>query len=297
MRPKISIDLFTIAFFLVLFGAGVYYGNLLTVILLWSALLLHEITHLFFAELFGYQVQEFKLTPLGGCMVIDALMALHPVAEFVIAAAGPFSNLLMAGGVRYLGLLGLKSPWLDNWSQWNWLLGIVNLIPAVPLDGGRMLHALLKKSVPMETGTIMVKTIGRFMGGLILTIGTIRFWTSRPGILYILTGIFILYQVNNYQSPKMDSFWRMSEKRKKTFGSKGYATIKPMLVKGETLIRDILQRYGGDELLIFLINGPEKIQLVTEENAWKLLIDKGYNATFKDFKESPSALPKQWKMR
>ncbi|MGE5604301.1 MAG: hypothetical protein ACM3YE_01260, partial [Bacteroidota bacterium] len=71
MRLKISIDPFTIFFFLIFFGAGIYYGNLLTVILLWLALLLHETAHLIFAELFGYQVQEFKLTPLGGCMVID----------------------------------------------------------------------------------------------------------------------------------------------------------------------------------------------------------------------------------
>lgn len=292
MGPKIRIDFFTIAFFLILFGAGAYHGNLLTVILLWLALLLHETAHLLFAELFGYRVQEFKLTPLGGCMVIDALMAVHPVAEFVIAFAGPFSNLLMAGGVLYLGLLGIKSPWLDNWGQWNWLLGVVNLIPAAPLDGGRILHALLKKIAPVEAGMIIVKAIGRFIGGLILTNGVIRFWTGRPGILYILTGIFILYQVNNYQGPKMDSFWRMFEKRKKTFNVKGYAALKPMLVKADTLIRDIIQRYGGDELLIFLINGPEEIRLITEEKAWNLLIDKGYDATFKDLKGHLSALPK-----
>ena len=292
MGPKIRIDFFTIAFFLILFGAGAYYGNLLTVILLWLALLLHETAHLLFAELFGYRVQEFKLTPLGGCMVIDALMAVHPVAEFVIAFAGPFSNLLMAGGVLYLGLLGIKSPWLDNWGQWNWLLGVVNLIPAAPLDGGRVLHALIKKIASVEAGMIIVKAIGRFIGGLILTNGVIRFWTGRPGILYILTGIFILYQVNNYQGPKMDSFWRMFKKRKKTFNVKGYAALKPMLVKADTLIRDIIQRYGGDELLIFLINGPEEIRLITEEKAWNLLIDKGYDATFKDLKGHLSSLPK-----
>ena len=292
MRPKISIDFFTIAFFLILFGAGAYYGNMSTVILLWLALLLHETAHLIFAELFGYQVQEFKLTPLGGCMVIDGLMALHPVAEFVIAVAGPFSNLLMAGGVRYLGLLGIKSLWLDNWGQWNWLLGVVNLIPAAPLDGGRVLHALIKKIAPVEAGMMIVKTIGRLIGGLILINGVIRFWTGRPGIIYIITGIFILYQINSYQSPKTDSFWRMFEKRKKIFGVKGYAVLKPMLVKPDALIRDFIQRYGGGEFLLFLIKGPEKIHFVTEETAWNLLINQGYNATFKDFKESLGALPK-----
>lgn len=292
MGLKIRIGFLTIAFFLIFFGAGAYYGNLSTIILLWLALLLHEIAHLLFAELFGYRVQEFKLTPLGGCMVIDTLMAVHPVAEFVIAAAGPFANLLMVGCVQYLVLLGLKNPWLDNWGHWNWLLGAINLIPAVPLDGGRLLHALLKKSLPVETGTTVMKTIGRFVAGFMVTLGAVRSLTGRPGILFILIGIFVLYQVNNYQNPKIDSFWRMAEKRKRTFTIKGYATLKPMLVKADTLIRDLIQRFGGDELLIFLINEPEGIRVITEEKAWNLLIAKGYDATFGDCKGSLDALPK-----
>lgn len=284
MSPKINISISTMVFFGFFFGAGIYYGKPLTVILLLGALLLHETTHLVFAELFGYPIQEFKLTPLGGCMAIDDLMTLYPVAEFVIAAAGPFSNFLMVGGVWYLGLLDVKSPWLDNWAHWNWLLGTVNLIPAVPLDGGRVLHALLKKIVPLETGTIVAKAISRLTGGLFLIFGVIRFWTGCPGIIYILTGTFILYQVSNYQSPKMYSFWRMSKKRKKAFSIKGYANLKPVLVKPDALVRNFLQRYGGDEVLLFLVEGTEKIHLVTEDKVWNLFVDKGYNATFKDLK-------------
>lgn len=292
MLPKMSIDPFTIIFFIILFSAGVYYGNPLAVILLLLALMLHETGHWFFAELFGYKAQEFKLTPLGGCLVIDSLMALHPVAEFVIAAAGPFSNLLMAAGVWYLEFLGIKSSWLENWQQWNWLMGMVNLIPAVPLDGGRLLHALLKKIVAVETATVIVKVIGQFIGGLVLSIGMVKFWTGGVGILYILTGIFLLYQVFNYQSPKLDSFWKMFEKRKRIFSKKGYATLKPMLVRPDTLIRNILQRYGGDEFLLFLIKGRGKTDLITEEAAWDLLIKNGYNATFQEFERVSSSLPK-----
>ncbi len=292
MRPEISIDSFTIIFFAILIGSGIYYGNPFTVLLLLLALILHETAHLSFAELFGYKVQEFKLTPLGGCLVIDSLMALHPVAEFVIAAAGPFSNLLMAAGVWYLEFLGIKSPWLENWRQWNWLLGIVNLIPAVPLDGGRLLHAVLKKIIAVETATLIVKVICQFIGGLFLSIGIVKSWNGGVGILHILTGIFLLYQVFNYQIPKLDSFWRMSEKRKKIFCKKGYATLKPMLVKPDTLIRNILQRYGGDEFLLFLIKGLGKTDLITEDTAWDLLINNGYDATFQEFKRAPSSLPK-----
>lgn len=292
MRPKISVSLFSICFFLLLFLAGIYYGDPLTVILLLLALLLHETAHLVFTEVFGYQVNEFKLTPLGGCLVVDSLMTLHPVAEFVIAAAGPFSNLLMVVGVWYLGFLGVEGSWLESWGKYNWLLGTINLLPATPLDGGRLLSAVLKKFFPIETATFITKEIGLFIGGFIFSVGLIKCWVGDAGTLYLLTGIFLLYQVVNYRSPKLESYWRMAERRKKFFSKKGYTHIKPILVKPGLLIRSILQRCGGNEPLLFLVNKPSGLDLITEETAWDLLINKGYEATFPDGNIHSKNLPK-----
>lgn len=287
MGSKIKISLLTIGFFLVLFFVGVYCGNPLSVALLLLGLILHETAHWLFAELFGYKVREFKLTPLGGCMVIDSLMALNPVAEFVIALSGPFSNLLMVVGVCYLGLLGISNSLLDNWLQLNWLLGIVNLIPAIPLDGGRMLHALLKKITAADKAMAITKGIGLAIGGFFLSIGVKKFLTGGVGLLYSMTGFFLLYQVCLYQSPKLDNFWSMSERRKKILNRKGYAALKPILVQPGSIIRNILQRYGGDEFLLFFIRKPGSIDLMSEETAWNLLIDKGYDVTFQEVKQVP----------
>lgn len=289
MRPKIKLGLLAISFFLVLFLTGVYCGNPLTVVLMLLALILHETAHWFFAELFGYKVREFKLTPLGGCMVIDSLMALNPVAEFIIALSGPFSNLLMVAGVWYMELLGINSSWLDNWRQLNWLLGIVNLIPAIPLDGGRMLHALLKKITAADKAIAIVKGMGLFIGGFFLSIGVKKFFHDGVGVLYSITGFFLLYQICLYQSPKLDNFWSMSERRKKMFSKKGYAGLKPILVQPGSLIRNILLRYGGDEFLLFFIRKSGSIDLMTEETAWNLLIDKGYDVTFQELKVPQAA--------
>lgn len=282
MRPRINISLLTICFFVLLFLIGIYKGDHLTVILYLLALLLHETAHLFFAEAFGYQVKEFKLTPLGGCLVVDSLMALYPVAEFVIAFAGPLSNLLMVAGVRYLEFLGVKSSWLEYWGQYNWMLGIINLIPAAPLDGGRLLNALLKKIFSFDIATLITKGIGLFVAGFIFSIGLIKCWTGGAWILYFVTAVFLLYQVVNFQGPKLESFWRMAERRRMIFEKKGYAHLKPILVKPGILIRNFLQRCGGDELLIFLIKKPGGVDLITEETAWDLLINKGYEGTFEE---------------
>ena len=292
MRFKVSVGFFTILFFILLLTAGIFYGNPLTIILLLLALALHETAHFLFAELFGYQVNEFKLTPLGGCLVIDSLLAVHPVAEFVIAAAGPCSNILMALGVAYLEFLGIRGFWLENWRQWNLLLGAVNLIPALPLDGGRMLHALLKKLTTVDSAAIIVKILSLLIAGLSFGIGLGKFGSGRGGFLYLITGCFIFFQVFNYQSPKLDSFWKMSEKRKQNLAKRGYAGLKPLLVKPDTLIRNVLRRCGGNEFLLFLVNESGSKRLIIEDAAWDLLISKGYGATFRDFNGLSGNLPK-----
>ena len=102
-----------------------------------TALAIHEFTHLLSCELLGYPIHELRLNILGGCLKVDPSFTVNPTAEFIIAAAGPLANLLMVGGVLYLRLLGISNIFLEYWLQINLLIGIVNLIPAAPLDGGR----------------------------------------------------------------------------------------------------------------------------------------------------------------
>jgi hypothetical protein len=64
------------------------------------------------------------------------------------------------------------------------------------------------------------------------------------------------------------------------------------LVKPGILIRSILQRCGGNESLLFLINKPEGLELLTEETAWDLLINKGYHVTFPEGNNHSKNLPK-----
>lgn len=137
---------------------GWLYGAFLT-ILLFGIVLLHELGHSLAALGYGIQVQDITLLPIGGVARL-AHMPRQPIREFVVAAAGPAVNLVLAGPFFALALGLNGGDWLsvlfglsgqepgpaaiaDFLFTVNLSLFLFNLIPAFPLDGGRIFRALL----------------------------------------------------------------------------------------------------------------------------------------------------------
>jgi Zn-dependent protease/CBS domain-containing protein len=150
-------------------GASGAVGEFVFVALIFVSILLHEFGHIAAARHYGIGTPDVLLTPIGGLARI-ARMPEEPRQELVIALAGPLVTLvlggLLAGGVILLAgsdaLFPSSASQLGLWSGLAWtnalLLGF-NLIPAFPMDGGRVLRALLASRFGMVRGTrIAVRT-------------------------------------------------------------------------------------------------------------------------------------------
>jgi len=198
-----------ITFFLILFlGAYQWYGltgtlvgalfGLALMILLFVCVILHELGHSLVARRFGVPVREIVLLPLGGVAQMTKNPD-KPLHELLIAAAGPLVNVIIAGilavplGARLGPLLltnqGLLPAELGNTATLDtalvWLftanasLVLFNLIPAFPLDGGRMLRALLAMVMGLPRATRAAVAIGQLIAVLL-------------GVYAVLNGHFIL---------------------------------------------------------------------------------------------------------
>jgi Zn-dependent protease/CBS domain-containing protein len=113
--------------------------------LLYASVLLHEVSHAVAARAFKMPVSSINLHFLGGATEIET-EATTPWREFVIAVVGPLTSLVI-GGVAYLAL-GTMEDGLARvvvaalaWS--NLVVGVLNLVPGLPLDGGRVLQAVV----------------------------------------------------------------------------------------------------------------------------------------------------------
>jgi Zn-dependent protease len=178
-------------------GAGV-----ITSIFFFGSVLFHELMHSIVALREGIQIQAITLFFLGG---VSQMTGEPKTAadEFRMAAAGPFSSLVL-GGV-FLGIYYLLNSFASETAQIvaaisqylgiiNILLGVFNLIPGFPLDGGRVLRSLIWwRSRNLQSATRIASNIGRAIGFLFIIGGIFLAFTGNffNGIWLVLIGWFL----------------------------------------------------------------------------------------------------------
>lgn len=169
-------------------------------VLLYASVLVHELAHSLVALKFGLPVRRIALYLLGGVSEIDREPA-TPGQEFLVAAAGPALSLGL-GGLGYLGI-GLVEDsdvprvLLTQLTWANLVVGVFNLLPGLPLDGGRVLRAAIWKLTGHSfRATVIAAWVGRACGGAIIVLPLIGRLLghdpSTPMIVWtLLIGAFI----------------------------------------------------------------------------------------------------------
>ncbi|MCY0950684.1 site-2 protease family protein [Streptomyces sp. H27-S2] len=167
-------------------------------VLLMGSLLLHETAHAATARRRKISVQDVTLWALGGMTRMGRPQT--AAAVFAVAVSGPLASLAIGGvalgaGIGLDALLGWAVPaavlvWL-GWA--NLFLGVFNLLPAAPLDGGRVLQALLWwRTGDRQRADRAASRSGQVMGVLLAAVGWILFLRGAPdGLWLILVGFFI----------------------------------------------------------------------------------------------------------
>lgn len=149
-------------------GAWKYVAGLAFAIILYLSVLLHEASHALMAQHYGHPVSSITLHFLGGMTAIEG-EARRPREEFMIAVVGPLTSIAVGLGALLLstvtpgGLIGMavEGLWLANL-----IVGVLNLVPGLPLDGGRV----LKAAVWGLTGNMHLGTLAAGWGGRIVAI-------------------------------------------------------------------------------------------------------------------------------
>jgi len=174
------------------------------ILLLFLCVVLHEFGHALAARMYGIHTPDITLLPIGGLARLER-MPRNPVQELVIAVAGPAVNVVIACilGAFLIGKLSLSAgmeelarPSSDLMMQVlvaNVILVLFNLIPAFPMDGGRVLRALLAMTMPHSRATIFAARTGQVIAVLFAVLGIVGF-VANPFLLLIAVFIFFAAQ-------------------------------------------------------------------------------------------------------
>lgn len=177
-------------------------GRLPEVALVFGLVALHETAHILAGCLFGMVPREIRLLPVGGVVKLDGLTGAGPLSEAVVAAAGPLLNMALAFGAYRLLLSELPRAALIVFVQYNLVLAGFNLLPVLPLDGGRIARSLLARFTGRANATRYLDLIGlALIGGLIGAAATLAAY-GHPNLTLMVAAAYLLAarrQEKNYE--------------------------------------------------------------------------------------------------
>jgi Zn-dependent protease len=171
--------------------------GLVAALLLFASVLLHELAHALVAVRHGIPVGGITLHIFGGVSQLDNEPE-TPRAELLIAIVGPLTSFAIAGLSHGLGQLLAGPPWahalMDYVAAVNLVVGVFNLVPAFPLDGGRVLRAALWAwTGRVDSATRVATRIGSALALVMIAAGIVRALTGDvvAGLWFALIGLFL----------------------------------------------------------------------------------------------------------
>lgn len=216
------------------------------VLCVFGCVLLHELGHAFAARQFGIGTRDIILLPIGGIASLES-MPRKPLQELWIAVAGPLVNVVIA--LLLFTLLSLVSlpavlgNFLYNLAAVNVFLVLFNMIPAFPMDGGRVLRSVMAMFMPYVKATTIAATVGKYCALLMLVFGLININTHF--MLILLAGF--VYMAGQAEKMQVLASSRMGQFRQ-GYGQPNPYQQSPFQTEGPN--PSTHQQYGQSEISV-----------------------------------------------
>jgi Zn-dependent protease/CBS domain-containing protein len=178
-------------------GSQAAWQGLVFMLLLFACVVAHEFGHIFTARAFGVSTPDVTLLPIGGVARLERIPE-EPWEEFLIAIAGPLVNVAIAFALVLIAGAHLspndlyavestRTSLIDRLAAVNLFLAVFNMIPAFPMDGGRVLRALLATRLGFVRATEIAAVIGQ---GVAFALGFIGLFYN-PLLIFIAIFVYL----------------------------------------------------------------------------------------------------------
>lgn len=205
----------------------------------------HELSHSIVARMYGMNMKGITLFIFGGVAEMNE-EPVNPKAEFVMAIVGPLSSLTIAAVLYgiYLaskGIAPIPVQGVFRYLAWiNGILAVFNMMPAFPLDGGRVLRSFLWKwKNNLQTATRISSKIGRGFGILLVILGVINIFSANfvGGMWWVLIGMFL------YNAAGMSYQQLLVRKALEGEPVERFMKPDPVVVPKSILVEDLVEDY------------------------------------------------------
>lgn len=206
------------------------------------AVVLHELGHAIVAESYGLTVDKLEIWPFGGIARISGLTSQDPYVEAMVAVVGPLHNFALAAVAWLsLGVIPVQPAWVHDFVNANLVIGLVNLLPAAPLDGGRLARLYWASRVGYDAAGQRVERIGRALAWGLWVLTVLSFVVGRPTAALGLFGGFLYWGSARAGGEAPYLIIRDLAVRAAKFGERPIWPVEDLAVREDTRLGRVLQ--------------------------------------------------------
>lgn len=277
MRIRINL------FFMLLCALYIALGLTVEVLFILVAVLVHEISHVVMALALGVKVTEIELLPFGGQAKIEDFTGLEPDHEIYIALVGPIVSLSLAG-IFYFIQARMTSTYLPLFININLFLGVFNLCPALPMDGGRILRALLSQAIGYKKATGRAAALGKLIAVLFILIGLYQVYFQHSGANYVVVGMLLFWAARREGQLLVYAFMRYLVNKKGELSKHGVLPAQQIISREDTLIKKILESTRPSYYLVVVAvdEADHLIGMRSEAELIECFFEKGPGSRLRD---------------
>lgn len=268
---------------LLLGGLYAYLGLAVEILLILAAVLIHEIAHVIMARLMGVRVAEVDLLPFGGQAKMEDYTGLDPEQDIYLALAGPAAS-LSAAGIFYFLQEQIISPYLPMFININLFLGLFNLCPGLPMDGGHILRAVLSKFIGYKRATSRTAALGKIIAVGIMGWGGYQLYYQQSGINFIVVGALLLWAAHREGRLLAYAFMRYLVNKKSELAKHGLLPAQQVVSREDTLLKVILESARPNFYLVVVAmdENDNVVGMHSEAKLIECFFDKGPGARLRD---------------
>lgn len=261
----IKINKFFIPYVFFLTFIGFEYNFIVS--FLW--ILIHEISHIAVARALGMKDAKLYFMPMGTYVESKFFDETEPNEDIMISLAGPCVNLVLSG-IFYIIYKYMPYKFVEVSLNTNLVLGVINLIPAFPLDGSRIIRAVLSKRMMYKRASKIAVKISFIMGGFMLAIFIFLIFTNRFNISIGLIAVLIL--IISYQENKKVVYIIMGDiiRKYKRFLKNKYIENKSVSIYYKSDLITLLGLVDKNKYNIFLVLNDD-MKVISEITEYEVI--------------------------
>ena len=215
---------------------------------------IHETAHAIVATGLHHPPEMLELTPLGALLRLDEERRIPCQKQFLILLAGPCATLMLCCIAYYLTSTGIFSPTFGNLVfTSNLSILLINLLPVIPLDGGRIIAMLIYQIMPVRAAGIILRVIGDVVGVGLIVLNILSSWCYGGWNLSLaFAGCCIMYSSNVSTASRTLTELRIFIDRKIMLERKGFVECKRICALDSTSVRKLLLHLPPAQLTEFI---------------------------------------------